>query len=167
LEKEFLQLITQNQGILYKVCSLYATDPDDKEDLFQEIVLQVWKSYPTFRKESKFTTWLYRIALNTAITSLRKQKKWLGKKSISKHELQIPEVLSDKDVLQDQVNLLYKGINELSKVERAVIMLYLEECSYQEIAQIIGITESNVGVRINRIKKKLKNYLSTDYYELR
>ncbi len=161
MEKDFIQLINTNRGLIYKVCNLYCHNDDDKKDLFQEIVLQLWVSYPNFRKEALSTTWLYRVALNTAISNFRKESRKPERSSISTNELQIPDMnlyQSEKDDL----SLLQKAIEQLSEIEKAIIMLYLEDKSYDEIAEIIGITHSNVGVRINRIKIKLEKIIKSN-----
>ena len=154
-EIEFLQLLTSNQGIIGKVCSIYYNQREDYEDLFQEITYQAWKGFTSFRGDAKFSTWLYRIALNTAISSFRKRKP----------TIEFVAVLPDNNFHhpneknKQQQQLLW-GIQQLNEGERAIIALYLEEMSYQEIAEIIGISENNVGVKINRIKNKLHQILS-------
>lgn len=158
-EQEFTQLIAQNQGIIHKVCNLYGKG-QSKEDLFQEIVMQLWKAFPSFNRtrNAKFTTWMYRVALNTAITSYRKKERQPNYSSLSSHEFQIPDF--DPDAAgKEQLQSLYKAIRQLSEIERAIIMLYLEEHNYQEMAEIMGMTESNIGVKLNRIKKKLKKIM--------
>lgn len=153
-EIEFLQLLSQNQGIIGKVCSIYCNQREDYEDLFQEITYQAWKGYPSFRGEAKFSTWLYRITLNTAVSSFRKKRP----------QIDLMPVLPDKHTHQpleqnEQQQQLIWAIQKLNEGERAIIALYLEEMSYQEIADIIGISENNVGVKINRIKTKLHKIL--------
>lgn len=162
MEKEFIKLITTNQGIIIKVVNLYADTPADRDDLFQEVVFQLWKSYPRFKGQSKFTTWMYRVALNTALTTHKKNQKRKGNQSLNEQIAQIPEDFSRRE-LDEDIKLLYQAIQKLNDIERALTMLYLEEHSYQEIAQILGISESNVGVKLNRIKKKLKTILEPVY----
>jgi RNA polymerase sigma factor (sigma-70 family) len=159
LKIQFAGIISQNQGILHKISSLYCNDPEEKKDLFQEILYQLWRSYPTFRNESKISTWIYRVALNTAITFLRKQKARPGQNSFTE---KIPDIQDDseQELLDRQFKLLYKSIEKLDKVEKAIIMLYLEGSSYEEIAEIIGITSNHVGVKLNRIKAKLKSLIN-------
>ena len=161
MEKDFIQLINTNRGLIYKVCNLYCHDVDDKKDLFQEIVMQLWTSYPNFRKEAKNTTWLYRVALNTAISNFRKESRKPEKSAISATELQIPDMNLHQPE-NDASGLLQQAIEKLSEIEKAIIMLYLEDKSYEDIAEIIGITHSNVGVRINRIKIKLEKLIKPD-----
>lgn len=154
-ETEFLQLLSANQGIIGKVCSIYCNQREDYEDLFQEITYQAWKGFSSFRGESKFSTWLYRIALNTAISSFRKKRPKIDLVSM------LPDTVIDyANETNDKKQYLLWAIKQLNEGERAVIALYLEEMSYQEIAEVIGITENNVGVKINRIKNKLHQILN-------
>ncbi len=151
-EKEFIHLLNQHQKIIYKVCNLYMDLHSDREDLFQEITLQAWKAYGNFRGDAKFSTWLYRVALNTAITFFRKDKK---KPDIYSTDI-IPEKVEEStDPLEEQVKAMYAAIGELSKIDKALVMLYLEDYSYQEIGEMMGITANNVAVKMNRIKVKL------------
>ena len=155
MEKAFLDMINTHRGIIYKVCNLYCADGEDKKDLFQEIVLQLWKSFAHFRNESLFSTWMYRVALNTAISNFRKEKRKPERRSISVAEFQIPD-MDELSKETQHMGLLKNAINQLTGIEKAVIMLYLDERSYEEISEIVGITKSNVGVRLNRIKTKLE-----------
>lgn len=166
MEKEFISILNQNAHILYKVCNLYCDVPEDRSDLFQEVVLQLWKAFPNFRKEAKISTWMYRIALNTAISNFRKRSKGFLKVSLSEGGFEIPDP-SQLSAENENVAALYKAIAQLSSVEKAVIMLFLEEKSYQEIAEIMGISKSNVGVKLNRIKSKLEVLLKPVSHELR
>ncbi len=161
MEKEFTKMINVHRGIIFKVCNLYCHVEEDKKDLFQEIVLQLWKAFPSFRSESLNTSWMYRVALNTAISNFRKESKKPKKKVISESEFQIPD-MSFYAEENDNLNLLKQAIEHLSDIEKAIIMLYLEEKSYEEIAQIIGLSLSNVGVRLNRIKIKLEKLIKTN-----
>ena len=159
MKEEFAELIAQHQDIIHKVCRLYCHNREDKQDLFQDIVYQLWKSYPTFKGESKFTTWMYRVALNTAITDYRKFKK-RGKSSEFTDNLYQLANQNDNEIFNERVEMLYAAINRLSDIEKALVMLLLEDNSYQDIAHIMGITLTNVGVKINRVKKKLKDILT-------
>lgn len=166
MEEAFIDLINTHRGIVFKVCNLYCHDKEDQRDLFQEVVLQLWKSFPSFRNESLITTWMYRVALNTAISHFRKESKKPERKTISSADLQIPD-LSNKTEEDENLGLLKEAIQQLTKIEKAIIMLYLEEKSYEEISIIIGITHSNVGVKINRIKIKLEKIIKSANHELR
>ena len=155
MEKEFLQIITENQGIIHKVCSIYCDLEEDRRDLFQEILVQLWKSYPSFRSESKFSTWMYRVALNTAITSFKKEKRQPDKTGVSYENLQLAEELYDSGA-EDQIKMLNQAVSQLTGIEKSIILLFLEDKKYEEIAEITGITQNYVRVKMNRIKKKLK-----------
>jgi RNA polymerase sigma-70 factor (ECF subfamily) len=161
LEKEFLQIITENQGIIHKVCSIYCDLEEDRRDLFQEILVQLWKSYPSFRSESKFTTWMYRVALNTAITSFKKDKRQPDKSGVSYENLQLAEEMYDTRT-EDQIRILNEAVSQLTGIEKSIILLFLEDKKYEEIAEITGITQNYVRVKMNRIKKKLKLLMNTE-----
>ncbi len=154
MESEFVGLINQNRGLIYKVCHLYADSHDDREDLFQDVVLQLWRAFPSFKGESLVSTWMYRVALNTAISWFRKEKRKPGITGISSAELQLPEIEPTAEA-----EILHQAIQHLTQVEKAIVILYLEEKSYQEISDIVGISLSNVGVKINRIKMKLEKII--------
>lgn len=161
MEKEFIDMINAHRGILFKVCNLYCNDPEDKKDLFQEIVLQLWRSIGSFRKNSQVSTWMYRVALNTAVTNFRKESRKPDRFAISEIELQIPEI-SYVSQRNENLVLLKQAIDQLNAIEKAIIMLYLDEKNYEEIAGILGITRTNVGVKINRIKTKLELIVKSD-----
>jgi len=161
LEKEFLQIITDNQGIIHKVCSIYCDLEEDRRDLFQEIIVQLWKSFPSFRNESKFTTWMYRVALNTAITSFKKDKRQPDKSGISFDNLHLADEIYDSRT-EEQIKMLHQAVSKLTGVEKSIILLFLEDKKYEEIAEITGITQNYVRVKMNRIKKKLKSLMNTE-----
>jgi RNA polymerase sigma factor (sigma-70 family) len=165
MEKEFVEMINNHRGIIYKVCHIYGYEKDFKEDLFQEIVFQLWRSFPTFRKESKHSTWMYRVALNTAISQFRKEVRKPPQTPLTATHFELPDLNALE--ANDSILLLNQAIQQLTKIEKAVIMLYLEDKSYQEISEIMGITESNVGVKLNRIKIKLDKIIKANRYELR
>ncbi|MDD2793754.1 MAG: RNA polymerase sigma factor [Sediminibacterium sp.] len=151
-EKEFVSLLNQHQKIIYKVCNLYMQSYADREDLFQEITLQAWKAFGNFRGDAKFSTWLYRVALNTAITFYRKEKKRIV---FSTDE--VPELATGpKDPIEIQTKAMYAAIADLSRINKAIVMLYLEDYSYNEISDVVGITPNNIAVKMNRIKVKLR-----------
>ncbi len=161
MEKEFLKIVEKNQGIIHKVCNVYCDSEEDKQDLFQEIVAQLWKSYPSFRKESKFSTWMYRVALNTAITTFKKSKRRPDQDSLTYDNFQLKDDSYDAG-LEDNIKLLHKAIKKLSGVEKSIILLFLEGKKYEEIAEITGITQNYVRVKMNRIKRKLKSYMNIE-----
>ena len=158
---EFTERITESQGAIHKICNIYAYNREDRKDLKQEIILQLWKSYHDFRGKSKFSTWMYRIAFNTAITNVRKSKKHPIIEALSAPELSIPDRV-DVDYMDDDVNSLFRAIAKLKEVEKAIVMLYLEEKSYKEIGEVVGITEKNVSVKLVRLKSKLKKLINEE-----
>jgi len=164
MEKEFLDMINAHRGIIFKVCNLYGKDRDYREDLFQEIVLQLWRSFPTFRKQSLLSTWMYRVALNTAISQFRKDIKKPERLTLSRAEFEIPDLSPAQDD-DERTWLLKQAVGQLTRIEKALIMLYLEEKSYREISEIMGITQSNVGVKLNRIKSKIEKIIKERNYE--
>ncbi len=156
----FLEEIESNRGIIYRICKLYEYDTVLQEDLFQEIILQAWKAYKRFRGDSKFSTWLYRVALNTAITYLKKYKRRVEKNSVSISTtiLQIKE--EENEVEKEQLESLYKAIAQLNKIEKALVILYLEDKSYEEMSEILGISISNVGAKLSRVRNSLRKRLN-------
>ena len=156
-EKNFISLINEHQGLIHKVCIMYENDADVRNDLFQEIVLQLWKSFSSFRGESKISTWMYRIALNTAISGYRKQTRLLKTEDLREMHLNISDAGGDDH--DENFQKLQWAIRQLSEIERAMIMMALEEIPYEEIAETIGITQNNVRVRMNRIREKLKKLM--------
>jgi RNA polymerase sigma-70 factor, ECF subfamily len=156
-EKRFITLINENQGLIHKVCIMYENDHDARNDLFQEIVLQLWRSFSSFRGEAKITTWMYRIALNTAISGLRKHTRNVKTEDLREVHFNISEHYVDER--EDDFQRLQWAIRQLTDVERAMIMMALEEVPYDEIAETIGITQNNVRVRMNRIREKLRKVM--------
>lgn len=155
LEKRFLDDILSCRGILLKICRSYCRERDDQDDLYQEIISNAWKSYPKFEQRSKFSTWLYRVALNTAISDVRRDR-FRGKTTDLEAVNNRPPAEGDGENIQ----LLYRAIDSLTPAEKSLAVLYLDDLSYKEIADITGITESNVGVRLHRIKEKIKKWFS-------
>ncbi|MDR3273124.1 MAG: RNA polymerase sigma factor [Flavobacteriaceae bacterium] len=160
-EIEFSELIEQNQKIIHRICRIYTSNSMDSQDLFQEILLQLWKSYGSFRGNSKFTTWMYRVALNTALSLFRKSKKNVVTQEFDNASYTISESLEEAEK-EEQIELLYRIIKRLPEVERAFILLYLDNLSYKEISDTMGITEINCRVKLNRIKNKLKELMTQD-----
>lgn len=156
-EQEFSKLIKDNQGLIIKVSRLYTNSLEDEEDLFQEIVLQLWRSYDTFKGDSKISTWMYRVALNTAITLFRKKKRLPQTDELL--DFHYKDALEEDDEKHQQVALLYKVIKMLPNVERAIVMMYLDDLPYRDIAENLGITEVNARVKMNRLKKTLKELM--------
>ena len=157
-EKDFLEQVRQNQGIIYKLVSLYAADAEEKKDLYQEILLQAWKSFKSFRQESKFSTWLYRVSLNTILTQKRKENIIQYKDSIEEFgegSQAAPVVLSDFS----SVKVI---IRRLPETDRAIISMHLDGYENAEISAVIGIGNNHVAVKLYRIKQQLSNYLKTE-----
>ena len=148
----FTQLIEENKGIIHKICMMYTSTQADKEDLYQEICLQLWRSFRTYRSESKFSTWLYRVALNTAISSVRKERR-----RIETVELDQADHFVARDSEQEgTTRMLFRAVSRLNKVDRAIILLWLEEKDYAEISEVMGISQSAVSVRLVRIRERLR-----------
>jgi len=152
LEQKFLSMIEENKKIIYKVCLMYSEEKEQQEDIYQDIVLNLWQAFPGFRGDCKISTWIYRIALNTSISQIRKKK---ARPITTPLTDNLDKLMGDDSNYKKQVLELYKLISKLSEFERALILLWLDEKSYDEISEILGITKSNVGVRITRIKEKL------------
>jgi len=164
-EQQFIELIEQNKSRILRICKVYAWTPQDQEDLFQEISFQIWRSLPKFKQASSIHTWLYRIALNVSMRYQQKQLK--KKKEVSGKQDTVlafaPSNEADAGtqmIQQERIDQLYACIGKLKKVDRSVILLHLEELSYDEIAEITGLTKTNVGVKIGRIKKNLLKQMS-------
>lgn len=165
LEQEFLQEIEKHKGIIFKISKMYMDQKDDRDDLFQEITYQIWKAYPSFRGESGFSTWLYRIALNMAIVFLKNEKKrsFIGHEDFTEYKIVQEEFDSEKE---EKLNTMYKAIHQLNPIDKAFIFYYLEDISGKEIADQMGISEGNVRVKMNRAKNKLKDILQTNTHTL-
>lgn len=159
LEHSFVEQLQKHQNIVHKVCRLYTNNTDAHNDLFQEITIQLWKAYPKFRGDSKFSTWMYRVGLNTAITLYRKSKRRINTQEFDAIEFKIKAEEYD-DTEEQQLKLLYKAVHQLNDIEKALVFLYLEDKDYREISETLGITEVNARVKMNRVKKKLKTILN-------
>lgn len=140
---------------------MYCDLEEDRNDLFQEIVAQLWKSFPSFRKESKFSTWMYRVALNTAITSFKKDKRRPDQSRLSYENFQIEEDKYDTET-EENIKQMHRAVAQLTGIEKSIVLLFLENKKYEEIAEITGITQNYVRVKMNRIKKKLKKLMVTE-----
>ncbi|MEI7422875.1 MAG: sigma-70 family RNA polymerase sigma factor [Prolixibacteraceae bacterium] len=160
MKEDFLLNITQNQGIIHKVTRIYCDNEDDRKDLFQEILIQLWKSYDKFREQSKFSTWMYRVAINTAITNFKKEAKSRKKSEIGKDLYLLADEPYDEEK-EEHLKLLYEAINQLTGIEKSITLLYLEDKQYEEISEITGISQNYVRVKMNRIKKKLESFVKS------
>lgn len=154
LAKQFSEQISNHVGILHKICRTYKKDQDDRADLFQEIVYNAWKSYPKFEGRSKFSTWLYRVALNTALYQNRKDR-FFGKTT----DIDLVHNVITAEPKDESTELLWMAINRLNELEKSIVVLYLEELPYKEISDITGLTENNIAVKLTRIKSKMKKIL--------
>lgn len=157
IKKRFTQVIEENEGLIFKITTLYTNSYQDRKDLYQEIVYQLWKSFGSFNEKSKLSTWMYRVALNTAIYNLKQSKKRILTTTI---DLETHRFFDNIDKYEEErIRLLYKHIQMLNLLEKGIILLYLEGKSHEEISSIVGITISNVGTKISRIKEKLKSQI--------
>lgn len=157
----FLSLIEKNKGIIYKVSNSYCRDVEDRKDLVQEIIIQLWKSFSKYDDRYKLSTWMYRIALNTSISFYRKEhRRKESSLPLTDNMLNVAEG-NDQGELEGNIKILHRCIDQLDALNRAIMILYLDDHSYKEIAEIVGITETNVATKINRIKQKLKHHFST------
>ncbi|MDN4013910.1 RNA polymerase sigma factor [Chryseobacterium gambrini] len=161
LEQDFLREIEKHKGIIFKISKMYMDEKEDRDDLFQEITYQVWKAYPKFKGESEFSTWLYRIALNTAIIFLKNEKRrsFIGNEDFSEYKIIQEEFDHEKE---EKLNAMYKAIHQLNPIDKAFIFYYLEDFSGKQIAEQMGISEGNVRVKMNRAKNKLKDILNAN-----
>ena len=160
IEIEFSRRVKESQGIIHKVSRMYCDNDEHRKDLFQEILIQLWKSYPSFRVDSKFSTWMYRVAINVAIQDLRKTKK---EQQLFFQTNQFKDTSEEKksEMQNEKLKLMYAAISKLNKVEKAIVMLHLDEKTNEEIAEIVGITQNHVRVKMNRIKTKLSKTVKT------
>jgi RNA polymerase sigma-70 factor (ECF subfamily) len=159
LEHQFVKNLEKHQNIAHKICRIYTNDQDSHNDLFQEITIQLWKAYPKFRGEAKFSTWMYRVALNTAITLYRKKKRSIKTQDFDTVDFKIKAEEYD-DETEQQLKVMYSALQELNDIEKALVFLYLEDKNYRDISETLGITEVNARVKMNRVKTKLKNILN-------
>ena len=159
LEHQFVTNLEQHQNIVHKICRIYTNDQAAHNDLFQEISIQLWKAYPKFRGDAKFSTWMYRVALNTAITLYRKKKRGIQTIDYDSVHFRIKAEEYDGEE-EKQLTLLYSAVKELNDIDKALVFLYLEDKNYKEISETLGISEVNARVKMNRVKTKLKKILN-------
>jgi RNA polymerase sigma-70 factor (ECF subfamily) len=156
LDNAFIEEINQNLGIAHKICGIYFSDSEEGEDVLQEMMYQLWRSYPRFNARSKFSTWMYRVCLNTALTFKRKNRQGKNESlSVTHHQIAQEDSINQ----EPSIKMLLEAIADLSAVNKAIILLHLENMSYDEIAAITGLSKSNVSVRLVRIKKELETQL--------
>lgn len=169
MNSAFQHIIDTHHAILYKIGRAYTQDKVDFEDLYQEMLIQLWQSYPRFKHQSKLSTYIYRVVLNTALTHQRKQKRQLKSVPLEGQAFRLKDnsakMAANAFEKEANINLLYQCINELKKDDRAIILLHLEGKSYEEMAEILGLSTSNIGVRLLRLKKRLQKLLLAKGYE--
>ncbi|MCX7546186.1 RNA polymerase sigma factor [Marinicella gelatinilytica] len=163
-ETEFLDKLEQHKGILLKVSRIYCDHPEDRKDLFQEIICQLWRSLKTFKHKSTFSTWMYRVAINTALVFHKNDKKRLDNHTLSDHDARAKAPYDDK--YERQLKQFYGAVKYLNEVEKALILLYIEGLSGEDIAATLGISANNVRVKTNRTKTKLQNIIEAQNNEL-
>lgn len=152
-EIAFAQLVKEHKSTIYTVCYMFSNDEDEVNDLFQETLINLWKGYGAFRGDSKVDTWIYRVALNTCISADRKKKRRTETVPLTMDV----NLYEDTDAESRQVQQLHSRINKLGLVDRAIILMWLENMTYEEIANVVGISAQNVGIKLFRIKEQLKN----------
>ncbi len=160
-ESEFVALLEEHQNIVHKICRIYTNNEVDHKDLFQEISIQLWRSFDRFEGKSKFSTWMYRVGLNTAITLYRKNKKRIDTYAINE-EINSIELDGYDPAIDEQLNWLHEKIEEFSEIDKALVLLYLENKRYDEIAETLGISTVNARVKMNRIKQRLKKMIKQE-----
>ena len=163
-EEEAIKKIEEYQPLIRKVSFMYGQNSAESDDMFQEICIQVWRAYPQFKGDSKFSTWLYRVAINTAISWIRKEKKH---RLDNREDEKLFGVYDDtpfyeREEKKEQISALHRAIKKLNDVDRTLVLLYLEEVAYAEIAEILGLTVNNIKVKMNRVKKRLKKLMDND-----
>ncbi|WP_024770096.1 RNA polymerase sigma factor [Aquimarina macrocephali] len=156
-EYEFTRIIKENEGVIFKITTIYTNNYEDQKDLYQEIVYQLWKSYDSFKGDSKISTWMYRVGLNTAITRLKKEKR--RGNQIEMYDVIMRQTEQHDTEFEERLKKLYAHIHDLNELDKGLILLLLEGKKYEEIAVITGLSPSNVGTRISRIKQKLKTQI--------
>ena len=161
-KRNFIRIVESNQGIIKSLCNAYYTRHEDRKDVFQDIVLQLWKSFETFRGESEISTWIYRVSLNTILAKVRKEKRTINAESISCSELILSNAMADDDT--ELLNIVLQSLKELDK---AIVILYLEGYKNKEISQILNLTPTNISTRLNRVKAELKVKFKNQHYEFK
>lgn len=158
----FIQIVESNQGIIRSLCKVYYPGVEDQKDVFQDIVLQLWKSFESFRGESKISTWIYKVSLNTILTKVRNEERKIVTESIVSSELSFSNAMAD-----DEVELLHRVIQSLKELDKAIVILFLEGYKNKEIAQILNVTTTNVSTRLNRVKAELKAKFKNQHHEVK
>ena len=158
----FISVVKENQNLIFKICNSYCSNPEDRKDLQQEIMIQLWSSLKKFDGRVKISTWIYRIALNTAISFYRKDSRYKEKTaSVDESIISLPDFEPDAEQ-EEKLALLYRFIDGLNEMDKALILLYLDDNSYKAMAEILGISETNVATKISRIKHSLRAQISNN-----
>lgn len=162
-KKEFLEIISAYQGILHKVTLVYFREKAEREDMFQEILYQLWKSFPKLKNRNRIGSWIYKVAINTSLSQINKNRR-------VDFRAHLPDLLSTENteeviINNEETRLLLTAIHQMSDIDKTIMLLYLDEKSYEEIAEITGLSANNVGVKINRAKKELNHQLTNIYHE--
>lgn len=157
-KEQFVAAIKNNEGLLYKIAAVYTNDAQDRDDLVQEIIYQLWKSFDSFKQQSALSTWIYRVAMNVAIYHLKINKRKISTVPLEAQYQQLHD--TDNASTEEKWQLFKKLIDELNLLDKGIVILYLENKTYEEIGQIIGISTSNVGTKLSRIKEKLKQQIT-------
>jgi RNA polymerase sigma-70 factor (ECF subfamily) len=161
-KRNFIRIVESNQGIIKSLCQAYYGSHEDQKDVFQDIVLQLWKSFDTFRGESKISTWIYKVSLNTILSKVRKERTKISAESISCSELTFSNAMAD-----DDTELLHVVLQSLKGLDKAIVILYLEGYKNKEISQMLSLTPTNVSTRLNRVKSELKAKFQNHHYEFK
>lgn len=161
-ESLFNDIYASNKDKIYRICCFYIPDAEDRKDLFQEVLTNIWRGLDHFEGRSKISTWIYRIAVNTSMAYFKKQSREINKKEFIAQEIELENTNHHKDNEQETIKNLHRAIANLNKIEKAIVSLMLEEVTQKEIAQILGFTENNIRVRIHRIKNRLKSILKPE-----
>ena len=161
-KQNFIRIVDANQGLIKSLCKAYYVDADDQKDAFQDIVLQLWKSFETFRGESGISTWIYSVSLNTLLTKVRNDKRKIATESIGASELYISTAMADGDI--ELLNIVIQSLKDLDK---AIVILYLEGYKNKEMAEILNLTPTNVSTRLNRVREELKAKFKNQHYEFK
>jgi RNA polymerase sigma-70 factor (ECF subfamily) len=160
-QSEAIKLIEEHQPLIRKVCLMYAQDSDEADDMFQEVCIQAWRASSQFKGDSKFSTWLYRISINTAISWIRKEKKHKHGETENErfYGIHDDKPFYEEEHKKEQIASMYRAINKLNDLDRSLVLLYLEDVAYAEISEILGLTVTNIKVKMNRLKKRLKKLM--------
>lgn len=161
-KRDFVRIVTANQGIIRSLCKAYYVDHEDRKDVFQDIVLQLWKSFESFRGESKISTWIYKVSLNTILAKVRKEKHKITTESIGSAALSFSQAKAD-----DDMELLNQVLRYLQGIDKAIVILYLEGYKNKEISQMLNLTATNVSTRLSRVKAELSAKFKNQHYELK